>query len=126
MNVPIICNPMTWEAFQVTYRPHIRLMVDWDGLEAYPPEVILVACPRKLYYPWYSGHRGRDGWRDGQRVQAPPGTEPTFFRAPAATYRRQTMLLDGCHRYRALRPAFLVLDTLVVTKDNHRFFTEFL
>lgn len=124
-----VFSRLSWAAWQARYCPHIRTSIDWDGLRAHRPTVIQELSEyidNSLYFPWYKGGRGKDGWRDGRRQRVPPRGKPALMRVPAARYKGQTILLDGCHRVKDQKPVWLVLDIICLTSKNHRYVTDFL
>lgn len=120
---------LTWENWQAKYRPDIRVHVCWDAIGEPVPVVTRewIFMPedlkkKEVRYPWYEGG---SSWRDGKNIRVREGSAGIVVVAPAVEVRANVwLLLDGCHRVRALRPKLLVLDALRLTRRQQRQFND--
>jgi hypothetical protein len=122
--------PHSWETWDATYRRFVRVGVDWEAIDSNPIKAeiktVYLGGPvwdYKVYVPQKSG---KGNWVAGDNIEVQPGDRPILVRAAGVKVGNKILVIDGCTKLRQKRPVFVVIDCVVINKENYVYFLDLL
>jgi len=118
INDVIEFRKLSYESFKQVYKDDIRISIDFKKITPIDVDIHFTEKEDLLQLPWYE----KGSWADGETRSTRLGKNFILVRLPAIKLGgNEFFILDGCHRLIELMPGLIIIDYMILNKNDYKY-----